>query len=83
MKVAKVFAANVIPLMLAPGKRTDAEITEISVPQLGAERHANDAKMGNVNDITPTFSKSIRPEPTPERMNELFEKFDSKGIEDW
>ena len=46
MKVANVFVANVIPLMLAPEKRMDAEITEISVPQLVAERHANDAKMG-------------------------------------
>ena len=34
-KVAKVFAANVIPPMLAPKERTDAKITEISVPILG------------------------------------------------
>ena len=69
--------------MLAPEKRTDTEITEISVPQLGAERHANDAKMGIANDITPMFSKSFRPEPTPERLNKLFEKLDLKRIEDW
>ena len=31
-KVAKVFAANVIPPMLAPQERTDAKIMEISVP---------------------------------------------------
>ena len=73
-KVVKVFAANVKPLMLAPEKRTDAKIMEISIPQLGAERHANEAKMGNANDVTPTFSKTIRPEPNPERLNELFEK---------
>ena len=45
-KVAKVFAANVIPPMLAPQERMDAEITEISVPQSGAERHTNGSKTG-------------------------------------
>ena len=69
--------------MLAPGKRMDAQIMEISFPQLGAERHANDAKMGNANDITPMFSKPIKPEPTPGRLNELFEKLNLKGIEGW
>ena len=38
-KVAKVFMANVIPPMLAPKERADAEIMEIFVPQSGAERH--------------------------------------------
>ena len=78
-KVAKVFAANVIPPMLAPKERTDAEITEISVPQSGAERHTNEAKMGNANNVTLAFSKPMKPEPTPERLNKLFEKLDLKG----
>ena len=82
-KVAKVFAANVIPPMLAPKERMDAEITEISVPQFGAERHTNEAKMGNANNVTSAFSKPMKPEPTPERLNELFEKLNLKGIEDW
>ena len=82
-KVAKVFAANVIPLMLAPKERTDAEIMEISIPQSGAERHTNEAKMGNANNITSAFSKPMKPEPTPKRLNELFEKLNLKGIEDW
>ena len=82
-KVAKVFAANVIPPMLAPKERTDAEITEISIPQSGTERQANEAKMGNVNNITSAFSKPMKPEATPERLNELFEKLDLKGIEEW
>ena len=82
MKVVKVFVANVIPPMLAPEKRMGTD-NMIFITQLGAERHANDAKMGNANDVTPTFSKSIRQEPTPERLNELFEKLDLKGIEDW
>ena len=82
-KVAKVFVANVIPQMLAPKERTDAKIMEISVPQSGAERHAKEAKMGNANNITSAFSKPMKPEPTPERLNELFEKLDLKGIEEW
>ena len=75
--------ANVIPPMLAPKERTDAEIMEISVPQSGAERHTNKAKMGSANDITSAFSKPMKPEPTPERLNELFEKLNLKGIEEW
>ena len=80
-KVAKVFAANVIPPMLAPKERMDAEITEI--PQYRAERHAKEKKMDNANNITSAFSKPMKPEPTPERLNELFEKLNLKGIEEW
>ena len=69
--------------MLAPKERTDAEIMEISIPQSGAERHTNEAKMGNANNITSAFSKPMKPEPTPERLNELFEKLDLKGIKEW
>ena len=82
-KVAKVFVANVIPPMLAPKERTDAKITEISVPQSGAERHTNEVKMGNANNVSSAFSKPMKPEPTPEILNELFEKLNLKGIEDW
>ena len=82
-KVAKVFAANVIPPMLAPKERMDAEIMEISIPQSGAEIQANEAKMGNANNITSTFSKPMKPEPTLERLNELFEKLNLKGIKEW
>ena len=81
-KVAKVFAANVIPPMLAPKERTDAEIMAISIPQSGAERHTNEAKMGNANNITSAFSKPMKLKPTPERLNELFEKLNLKGIEE-
>ena len=69
--------------MLAPKERTDAKITEIFIPQSGAERHANEAKMGNANNVTSVFSKPMKPEPTPERLNKLFEKLDLKGIEEW
>ena len=47
--------------MLAPKERMDAEITEISVPQSGAKRHTNEAKMGNANNVTSAFSKPMKP----------------------
>ena len=69
--------------MLAPKERTNAKITEISIPQSGAERHINEANMGNANNVTSVFSKPMKPEPTPERLSELFEKLDQRGIEEW
>ena len=69
--------------MLAPKERTDTEIMEIPVPQSGAERHMKETKMDNANNVTSAFSKPMKPEPTPERLNELFEKLDLKGIEEW
>ena len=39
--------------------------------------------MGNANNITSMFSKPMKPEPTLERLNELFEKLNLKGIEEW
>ena len=39
--------------------------------------------MGNANDVSLTFPKPFKPEPTPERLNELFEKLNLKGIEEW
>ena len=56
---------------------------EISIPKSGAERHTNEAKVGNANNITSALSKPMNPEPTPERLNELFEKLDLKGIKEW
>ena len=82
-RVAKVFAANVIPPMLAPKERTDAEIMEIPISQSGAERHVKETKMDNANNVTSAFSKLTKPEPTPETLNELFEKLNLKGIEEW
>ena len=38
---------------------------------------------GNGNSITPIFPRPPKPEPTQTRLNELFEKLDLKGIEDW
>ena len=69
--------------MLAPKERTDAKIMEISISQSGTVRHTNEAKMGNANNITSVFYKPMKPEPTPERLNELFKKLDLKGIEEW
>ena len=69
--------------MLAPKERMDAEIMEIPVPQSGAERNTKAANMGNTNNVTSVFSKPTKPEPTPERLSELFEKLNLRGIEEW
>ena len=69
--------------MLAPKERTDTEITEIPIPQSGAQRHAKEVKVGNANNVTSAFSKPMKPEPTPERLSRLFEKLDLRGIEEW
>ena len=82
-KVAKVFVANVIPPMLAPKEGMDVEIMEIPIPQSSMGRHMKEAKTDNVNNVTSAFSKPTKPETTPERLNELFEKLDLKGIEEW
>ena len=82
-KVAKVFAANVILPMLAPKERMDAEVMEIPIPQSRAGRHMKETEMDNTNNVTSAFSKPTKPEPTPGRLSELFEKLDLRGIEEW
>ena len=69
--------------MLAPKERTDAEIMEILIPQSGVERHVKETKIDNANNVTSAFSEPMKPEPTPERLNELFEEHNLKGIEEW
>ena len=81
--MARVFAANVVPLMLAPKMRTNAEIMEISIRPFGMGEHPVEPNASNRNSITPTFSGPPKSEPTPERLNELFEKLDLQGIVDW
>ena len=73
--------ANVVPPM--PKMRMDAEIIEITVPPFGVGEHPVELNAGNGNSITPTFSRPLKPEPTLARLNELFEKLNLKGIEDW
>ena len=69
--------------MLAPKDRMDAKVTEIPVPQSRVGRHVKEAKIDNANNVTSVFSKPTKPEPTPERLNKLFEKLNLKGIEEW
>ena len=56
---------------------------ETPIPQFGVERHAKETKIDNANNITSAFSELTKPEPTPERLNKLFEKPDLKGIAEW
>ena len=69
--------------MLAPKERMDAEIMETPIPQFGVERHVKETKIDNTNNVISEFSEPTKPEPTPERVNELFEKLNLKGIEEW
>ena len=79
MKVAQVFVANVVPLMLALKMRTDAQIMEIVIPPFGAGEHPGEPNVGYRNSITTTFSGPPKPKPTPERLSKLFEKLNLKG----
>ena len=56
---------------------------EILVPQSRVGRHAKETKIDNANNITSVFSEPMKPAPTPERLNVLFEKLNLKGIEEW
>ena len=79
----RVFVANVVPPMLAPKSRMDVGITEITIPPFGVGECPIEPKASNENSITSTFSGPPKPELTPERLNELFEKLNLKGIVDW
>ena len=77
--VVKVAAANVVPPMLAPASDTFQD-----VPEMGDGLDWNGCKDGYV----PSNGGAIpvrppKPEPTQERLDELFSKLDLKGIENW
>ena len=57
--------------------------TKITVPPFGVGECPIEPQAGNGNSITAMFSGPPKPGPTPERLNELFEKLDLKGIVEW
>ena len=77
--VARVAAANVIPPMLAPTSGTFPNI-----PDFGAGLDGNECEHGyipsNGRDIP---AQPPKPEPTQERLDQLFSKLDLKGISEW
>ena len=52
--MARVFAANVVPTMLALKMRIDAEIMEIAITPFSAGEHPVEPNAGNKNSITAT-----------------------------
>ena len=75
-KVTRIAAANVVPPMFAPDPSTE-EIELENVNQVQSK--------GNILENTKVNSdENVKwPEPTPERLNELFTKLDLSGIEEW
>ena len=75
-KVAQVAAANVVPPMFAP----DPSTAEIELEYMNQEQNKGDV----LENTKVNSDKNIkRPEPTQDRLNELFTKLNLTGIQDW
>ena len=75
-KVAHVTAANIVPPMLAPDPSIDK-----SELQYMTQEHNNE---GVLEYKTMNSGKNTgKPEPMPERLDELFTKLDLSGNQDW
>ena len=72
-KVARVSAANIVPPMLAPDPSTDRNELKYVL---------NGVNFGCVPEYKNLNSQGEvrKPEPTPERLNDLFSKLDLSGI---
>ena len=73
--VAKVATACVIPPMLAP-----ASGAFLNVPDFGAGLDGNKCEHRYVPS---NWREPQKPEPTQERLDQLFSKLDLKGISEW
>ena len=74
-KVARVSAANIVPLMLAPDPSTDRNELEYML---------NGVDLGCVPEYKKLDSQEVKnPEPMPERLDNLFSKLDLSGIQEW
>ena len=77
--VAKVATANIIPPMLVPASGMFQNI-----PDVGDGLKGNGCEDGHIpsnGGYVPT--RPPKPEPTQERLDELFSKLDLKGISEW
>ena len=74
-KIAHVSAANIVPPMLAPDPSTDRNELEYML---------NGVDLGCVPKYKMLDSQEVKkPEPTPERLDNLFSKLDLSGIQEW
>ena len=75
-KVAHATVANIVPPMLAP----DLSIDKSELKDMTRE-HNNKGVLKY--KITNSGKNTGKPEPMPERLDELFTKLDLSGIQDW
>ena len=74
-KIACVSAANIVPPMLAPDSSTDRNELEYMLDGVDS---------GCVAEYKKSDSQEVKkPEPTPERLDNLFSKLDLSGIQEW
>ena len=73
-KIARVSAANIVPPMLAPDPSTDRNELEYML---------NGVDSGYVPKYKKSDSQKVeKPEPMPERLDNLFSKLDLSGIQE-
>ena len=70
--MARVTAANVVPPMLAPSPSTNENELEYVTRE-----HKKGSVLENADE------NKNKPEPTSDRLNELFSKLDLTGIQEW
>ena len=75
-KVACVVAANIVPPMLAPDLSIDKSELEYIMREHNKEGVLEYKVMDSGKNV-------VKPEPTPERLDEMFTKLDLSGIQDW
>ena len=76
MKVARVSAANIVPPMLAPDLSTDRNELEYVLNGVNSGCIPEYKKLNSQGEVR-------KPEPTLERLNDLFSKLDLSGIREW
>ena len=75
-KVTRVAAANIVPPMLAPDPSIERNELEYRMQEQNKEGVLKYKMMNSGENV-------VKPEPTPERLDELFTKLDLSGTQDW
>ena len=75
IKITRVSAANIVPPMLVPDLSTDRNELEYMHNGVDSE---------SIPEYKKLDSQEVKkPEPTPERLDNLFSKLDLSGIQEW
>ena len=75
-KVTRVSAANIVPSMLAPDPSIERNELKYRTQEQNKEGVLEYKMMKSGENV-------VKPEPTPERLDELFTKLDLSGTQDW